>query len=111
MTIDAMGCQKEIAKQIVEGDGDYVLAVKPNQPKLYEQVEQAIDRALEQGAEKVDEHVTVETGHGRHETRTYAIIAAPSRSIRTSSGATSRPWASRSRSEKIPGTSEHRDAV
>ncbi len=75
--IDAMGCQREIADQIRQREGDYVLGVKPNQPKLYEQVEGAIDEALEQDAEKVDEHVTVETGHGRHETRTYAIIAAP----------------------------------
>jgi predicted transposase YbfD/YdcC len=77
ITIDAMGCQREIADQIRQGKGDYVLAVKPNQPKLYEQVEEAIEQALEQDAEKVDEHMTVETGHGRHETRTYAIIAAP----------------------------------
>ena len=77
VTIDAMGCQREIADQIREGKGDYVLAVKQNQPKLYEQVEEAIDEALEQDAEKVDEHVTVEKGHGRHETRTYAIVAAP----------------------------------
>jgi hypothetical protein len=46
VTIDAMGCQKEIAELIREGGGDYVLAVKQNQPTLYEQVNQAIDEAL-----------------------------------------------------------------
>ena len=77
VTIDAMGCQKEIADQIREARGDYVLAVKQNQPTLYEQVEEAINEALEQDAEDVDEHQTVEKGHGRQETRTYAIVPAP----------------------------------
>ena len=77
VTIDAMGCQKEIAAQIREGGGDYVLAVKQNQPTLYEQVEEAISVGLEQDAAAVDEHRTVETGHGRQETRTYAIFPAP----------------------------------
>jgi predicted transposase YbfD/YdcC len=74
VTIDAMGCQREIADQIRDGGGDYVLAVKQNQPKLYEQVESAISEALEGD---IDEHETVEKGHGRQETRTYAIVAAP----------------------------------
>ena len=75
VTIDAMGCQKEIAARIRQGDGDYVLAVKQNQPTLYEQVNQAIDEALE--GEGLDEYQTVEKGHGRQETRTYAVIPAP----------------------------------
>jgi len=77
VTIDAMGCQKEIADLIREGGGDYVLAVKQNQPTLYEQVEGAIDAGLEQDSAALDEHQTVETGHGRQETRTYAIFPAP----------------------------------
>lgn len=77
VTIDAMGCQREIADRIREGEGDYVLAVKQNQPKLYEQVEGAISEALEGETEDLDEHQTTEKGHGRHETRTYAIVAAP----------------------------------
>lgn len=77
VTIDAMGCQREIADQIRQGEGDYLLAVKENQPKLYEQVEEAIDAALEKEAEAIDEYTTVETGHGRHEARSYAIAAAP----------------------------------
>jgi predicted transposase YbfD/YdcC len=77
VTIDAIGCQKEIADQVREREGDYVLAVKQNQPTLYEQVEGAIDEALEQDAEAIAEHQTVETGHGRQETRTYAIFPKP----------------------------------
>jgi predicted transposase YbfD/YdcC len=77
VTIDAMGCQKEIAELIREGDGDDVLAVKQNQPTLYKQVEEAISAGLEQDASDLDEHQTVEAGHGRQETRTYAIVPAP----------------------------------
>jgi predicted transposase YbfD/YdcC len=77
VTIDAMGCQREIADRIRERGGDYVLAVKQNQPKLYEQIEQAITVALEGDTEALDEHQTVETGHGRKETRTYAVVTAP----------------------------------
>jgi predicted transposase YbfD/YdcC len=77
VTIDAMGCQKEIAELIREGGGDYVLAVKLNQPTLYEQVGAAIDAGLEQDPAALDEHQTVEKGHGRQETRTYAVFAAP----------------------------------
>ena len=77
VTIDAMGCQKEIADRIRERGGDYVLAVKQNQPTLYERVEEAINEALEQDAEDLDEHQTVEKGHGRRETRTYAIFPRP----------------------------------
>jgi predicted transposase YbfD/YdcC len=77
VTIDAMGCQKEIADLIREGGGDYVLAVKQNQPTLCEQVEEAISAGLEQDGAVIDEHQTVETGHGRRETRSYVIFPAP----------------------------------
>jgi predicted transposase YbfD/YdcC len=77
VTIDAMGCQKAIADQIREREADYVLVVKENQPTLYEEVKEAIAAALEQDAEAIDEHETVETGHGRQETRTYAIFPKP----------------------------------
>ena len=69
--------EREIADRIRERGGDYVLAVKQNQPKLYERVEEAINEALERDAENLDEHQTVEKGHGRQETRTYLIVAAP----------------------------------
>ena len=77
VTIDAMGCQKEIAGLIRDGEGDYVLAVKPNQPTLYEQVCGAVDEGLEQDAADIDEYRTEETGHGRREVRTYAVFPAP----------------------------------
>ncbi len=77
VTIDAMGCQRAIADQIREREADYVLAVKENQPTLYEQVEGAIAEALEQDAKDIDEHQTMETGHGRQETRTYALFPKP----------------------------------
>ena len=63
VTIDAMGCQKSIAKQIVAKKGDYLLMVKGNQPKLLEAIETAfIDQ---HGVESVDRSALVERGHGR----------------------------------------------
>jgi predicted transposase YbfD/YdcC len=80
VTIDAMGCQKEIARQIVDQKGEYVLAAKDNQPHLVEDIEQAFDEVLEHGEPGVDftEYQTVETGHGRQETRTCCVITNPS---------------------------------
>jgi predicted transposase YbfD/YdcC len=77
VTIDAMGCQKEIAGLIRDGEADYVLAVKENQPTLYERVCGAVDEGLEQDAARIDEHRTEERGHGRREVRTYAVFPAP----------------------------------
>jgi predicted transposase YbfD/YdcC len=77
VTIDAMGCQKEIAAAIRRGEGDYALAVKQNQPTLHERIEAAIDVASEGDTEGFEEHVTSEKGHGRQETRTYAVVPAP----------------------------------
>src|SRR5271157_3954415 len=56
VTIDAMGCQKEIADRIRERGGDYVLAVKQNQPTLYEQVEAAIRRDQWRGGHPARPH-------------------------------------------------------
>src|SRR5262249_31201588 len=47
VTIDAIGCQKQIAKQIVERGGDYVLVVKGNQERLLEDIQQTVERALD----------------------------------------------------------------
>jgi predicted transposase YbfD/YdcC len=77
VTIDAMGCQKEIADQIREGGGDYVMAVKQNQPALYERVCEAVDEGLEGDAADIDQPRAEETGHGRRDVRTYAVFAAP----------------------------------
>ena len=54
VTIDAMGCQKEIAAGIVREGGEYVLAVKENQPHLSEDVRKAFGEALENGEPGVD---------------------------------------------------------
>ena len=73
ITIDAMGCQKEMAKQIVERGGHYVIGLKDNQPSLRQQVEEFISDAQAQDFDSVacDYHETVEKGHGRQERRRY----------------------------------------
>jgi predicted transposase YbfD/YdcC len=76
VTIDAMGCPKEIADLIRERGGDYVLAVEQDQPTLHERVEEGIDTGLEQDTAALDEHQTVETGHGRHDPRRSVIFPA-----------------------------------
>ena len=79
ITIDAMGTQKAIAAQIVEGEADYVLALKGNQETLHQAV---VDHILEQWEDdfarvKARRHQTRETGHGRDETRTYIQMPVP----------------------------------
>jgi predicted transposase YbfD/YdcC len=75
VTIDAMGCQKEIAGQIREQEGHYLLGLKGNHPGLLEEVEQAVLSQLEQGkVGKADCLETVEQSHGRTEKRTYTRI-------------------------------------
>ena len=51
ITIDAMGCQKEIVAQIVDGGGDFVIAVKDNQPKLRDAIETYFQEHLERDLE------------------------------------------------------------
>jgi predicted transposase YbfD/YdcC len=60
VTIDAMGCQKEIAAQIVAQGGDYLLTVKDNQPHLLEDIQACFERALDQDFAGL-EHDTYET--------------------------------------------------
>ena len=84
VTVDAMGCQKKIAREIVEADADYVLALKGNQERVHEEVKSFLDAALEENnrprpkgavapkeARSLQELVTVEKDHGRIETRRY----------------------------------------
>jgi len=80
VTIDAMGCQKDIASGIIQKKGEYVLAVKENQPHLYEDIGQAFDEALEHGEAGVDftECRTEEVRSGRREARTCCVITNPS---------------------------------
>ncbi len=77
ITIDAMGTQKAIAAQIIEGKADYVLALKGNQETLHQAVIDYIDEQLEGDLANAREHVTTEKGHGREETRTYLQLPAP----------------------------------
>src|SRR5208282_6018451 len=77
ITIDAMGTQKAIAAQIVEGEADYVLALKGNQETLHQTVIDHIDEQLEGDLAQAREHVTIEKGHGRKEMRTYLQLPAP----------------------------------
>lgn len=76
VTIDAMGCQKEIAAKIVDGGGDYVLTVKDNQPKLLDDIQKAFIQAFENDLHGWDHDTWMieEQGHGRKETRTYTIL-------------------------------------
>jgi len=71
VTIEAMGCQRGIARKIVDEGGDDILAVKDNQPELHEQLKLLFDDARQNGFEKMgyDFHETTEKGHGRMETR------------------------------------------
>jgi predicted transposase YbfD/YdcC len=77
ITIDAMGTQKAIAAQIIDGGADYVLALKGNQETLHQAVIDYIDEQLEGDLADAREHVTTEKGHGREETRTYLQLPAP----------------------------------
>ncbi len=76
VTIDAMGCQRDIAAKIIGRNADYILALKGNQGRLREDVELF---ASEQKARQfkdttVSQHETVDGDHGRIETRTTTMI-------------------------------------
>jgi len=84
VTVDAMGCQKKIAQEIIEADADYVLALKGNQETVHEEVKTFLDAALTEraaprpvgakltaGAANLAVLETVEKDHGRFETRRY----------------------------------------
>ena len=75
ITIDAMGCQKEIAAKIIEAKADYVLGLKGNQGKLLEDVQLYMDTLHNNGLKKVirDHKETVDKGHGRFEKRYYLV--------------------------------------
>ncbi len=79
VTIDAMGCQREIAGAVVAAKGDYVLALKGNQGTLHQA---AIDHLMGRwdadfAGDAVGRLQVEETGHGRRETRTYIQLEAP----------------------------------
>jgi len=79
ITIDAMGTQRAIAAQIVDGQADYVLALKGNQDTLHQQVIDYVDEQLDNdfADAQARRHITKETGHGREEIRTYLHMPVP----------------------------------
>jgi predicted transposase YbfD/YdcC len=79
VTIDAMGCQREIAQQILDQDGDYVLALKGNQGTLHQDVQFSFQLAQQEQeeADRARQVTTVEKGHGRIETRQHQVIDDP----------------------------------
>src|SRR3954469_12570454 len=79
VTIDAMGCQKEIARDIVEGGGDFVIALKDNQPTLREAVEAYFAHHLERDLAdlRYRSYETSESGHGRIDERSYFLTRVP----------------------------------
>lgn len=79
VSIDAMGCQREIAAKIISGGGDYVLQVKGNQPSLQEAIENSFTEVDEAEATqtKVRRCTTKEKSRGRQEVRHYTILPLP----------------------------------
>jgi predicted transposase YbfD/YdcC len=79
ITIDAMGTQKAIAAQIIDGRADFVLALKGNQETLHQEVIDYIDKQSKDGFVqcKARSHVTKEKGHGREEIRSYTQMPVP----------------------------------
>jgi predicted transposase YbfD/YdcC len=79
ITIDAMGTQKAIAAQIVEGEADYVLALKGNQETLHRAAMTYINEQWEDDFANIDasQYQIEETAHGREETRTYIQMPVP----------------------------------
>jgi predicted transposase YbfD/YdcC len=76
VTTDAMGCQKEIAQTIVAGGGDYILAVKENQPTLHAEIQAAFATAATPPARSPRLYTTEDQGHGREEQRTVQVLPA-----------------------------------
>lgn len=81
VTIDAMGCQKQIAAQVRDRGADYVLAVKQNQGRLYADVAGAFRAAMAQDFAGLayEQYTTEERGHGRVETRSYYTLPVQDR--------------------------------
>lgn len=79
ITIDAAGCQKNIARQIIDGQGDYILALKGNHPLLLNAVQTEFEQHLEDESvsRSVSRYEEKEKGHGRIEWRTYYQMTVP----------------------------------
>ncbi|NJO65718.1 MAG: ISAs1 family transposase [Richelia sp. RM2_1_2] len=77
ITIDAIGCQKEIVNLISQKNGDYIIALKKNQKNLYESVELLFKEAISKSnkGEDLSDYSTRELGHGREEIRNYLMLS------------------------------------
>ena len=77
VTIDAIGCQKEIVNVISQKDGDYIIALKKNQKNLYGSVELLLKEAISKRnkGEDASHYSTRELGHGREEIRNYLMLS------------------------------------
>jgi predicted transposase YbfD/YdcC len=76
-TIDAAGCYTEIVDEIVEGDGHYVITAKDNQPTLLNAAKEVFTEIESKPVEGMQRYQTLDTGHGRIETRTYYAFPVP----------------------------------
>jgi len=76
VTIDAMGCQRDIAAKIIEKKADYILALKGNQGTLREDVAVFVEeqKAVKYKDTTISTHETLDADHGRIETRNYTVI-------------------------------------
>ena len=79
VTIDAMGCQKAIAKKITSGGGDFAIAVKGNQQKLYNAIQDVFNSYTEDDFDEVQHrrHETCDKSHGRIDRRYYYLVKLP----------------------------------
>jgi predicted transposase YbfD/YdcC len=79
VTIDAMGCQTDIAAEIRQAGADYVLAVKDNQPTLHEDIRQVFSDGLDNDFAGLEHrsHCTEDRNHGRVEKRCYHVLPVP----------------------------------
>ena len=80
VTMDAAGCQTDLAEQIVAGGAEYVLVVKGNQSGLRADIKRWLAEAVSGG--RADVFETAERGHGREETRRYCCAAVPAGTMR-----------------------------
>lgn len=77
VTADAMHCQKETAKAVIDKNADYLLMAKGNQPSLQEELDQAINKAFDEDNAAIRRHRKTEINHGREEYREVVVLPCP----------------------------------
>jgi predicted transposase YbfD/YdcC len=81
VTLDALGCQRKLVRQIVDQGGDYLISVKRNQAQLHAAVQRTITDAVEVGGASIQTHRTEDTSHGRNDVRVIAVLEVPDDSL------------------------------